>query len=66
MTDIDKIGKGSHCKCLYSLLPNYKFGRTGKNGKIIHRKTHPKLYLKETVSFYRNYHENSDDPMNEY
>jgi hypothetical protein len=35
-------------------------------GKIKHIKTHSKQYLKESVSFYRNYHKESDDPMNEY
>jgi hypothetical protein len=37
-----------------------------ENGKINLIKTYPKQYLKEFVSFYRSYHENSDDPMNEY
>ncbi|GAB6013575.1 hypothetical protein [Viscerimonas tarda] len=37
-----------------------------ENGKISHIKTHPKQYLKEFVSFYREYHKDSDDPMNEY
>jgi hypothetical protein len=36
------------------------------NGKINMVKTYPKQYLKEDVSFYRSYHENSDDPMNKY
>jgi len=35
-------------------------------GKIILIKTYPKQYLKEFVDFYRSYHANSDDPMNEY
>jgi hypothetical protein len=38
----------------------------GENGKIKHIKTHPKQYLQEFVDFYRDYHKNSDDPMNEY
>jgi hypothetical protein len=37
-----------------------------ENGKINLIKTHPKQYLKEFVNFYRSYHEDSDDPMNEY
>jgi hypothetical protein len=37
-----------------------------ENGKINHIKKHPKQYLKEFVSFYRSYHKDSDDPMNEY
>ena len=37
-----------------------------ENGKINLIKTHPKQYLKKFVSFYRSYHENSDDPMNKY
>ena len=37
-----------------------------ENGKINLIKKHPKQYLKEFVSFYRNYHADSDDPMNEY
>jgi hypothetical protein len=37
-----------------------------ENGKINLIKTHSQQYLKEFVSFYRDYHEDSDDPMNEY
>jgi hypothetical protein len=37
-----------------------------EHGKINLIRTHPKRYLKEFVSFYRSYQENSDDPMNEY
>jgi hypothetical protein len=37
-----------------------------ENGKINLTKTYPKQYLKNFVSFYRNYHKDSDDPMNEY
>ena len=37
-----------------------------ENGKINLIKKYPKQYLKEFVSFYRNYHADSDDPMNEY
>jgi hypothetical protein len=37
-----------------------------ENGKINLIKTHPTQYLKEFVSYYRSYHEDSDDPMNEY
>jgi len=37
-----------------------------ENGKITLIKTSPKRYLKEFVSFYRNYQKDSDDPMNEY
>jgi hypothetical protein len=37
-----------------------------ESGKIKHIKTHPKRYVKEFVSFYRSYHKDSDDPMNEY
>ncbi|MDR1182408.1 MAG: hypothetical protein LBL13_10575 [Bacteroidales bacterium] len=36
------------------------------NGKIKHIKTYPKQYLQEFVDFYQDYHEDSDDPMNEY
>jgi hypothetical protein len=44
-------------------ISDYQIDETGKINLI---KTHPKQYLKEFVSFYRSYHENSDDPMNEY
>lgn len=37
-----------------------------ENGKIKHIKTYPKQYLKKFVSFYRDYHADSDDPMNDY
>jgi hypothetical protein len=37
-----------------------------EDGKIEHVKSHPKQYLKEDVSYYRDYHEDSDDPMNAY
>jgi len=37
-----------------------------ENGKINLIKTYPKQYLKEFVSFYRNYQKDSDDPMNKY
>jgi hypothetical protein len=37
-----------------------------ENGKIKHIKTFPKQYLKEKTYFYRVYHKDSDDPMNEY
>jgi hypothetical protein len=37
-----------------------------ENGKIKLMKTYPRQYLKEFVSFYRSYHEDSDDPVNKY
>jgi hypothetical protein len=37
-----------------------------ENGKIKLIKTHPKQYLKKFVSYYRSYHKDSDDPMNEF
>jgi len=37
-----------------------------ENGKIILIKTYPKRYLKESVSYYRSYQKDSDDPMNKY
>jgi hypothetical protein len=44
-------------------ISDYKINEAGK---ISLTKTHPKQYLKEFVSFYRNYNKDSDDPMNEY
>jgi hypothetical protein len=40
--------------------------RIDENGKIDLVKTYPKEYLKNDVIFYKNYHEDSDDPMNRY
>jgi hypothetical protein len=37
-----------------------------ENGKINLIKIHPKQYLKELTNYYRIYHKESDDPMNEY
>jgi hypothetical protein len=36
------------------------------NGGINLVKTYPKQYVKKTVSFYRDYHKESDDPMDAY
>ena len=37
-----------------------------ENGKINLIKTHPTLYLREFVTFYRSFQKDSDDPMNAY
>ena len=44
-------------------IVDYQINETGEI-KLI--KEHTKKYLMEPVSFYRNYHAESDDPMNEY
>jgi len=57
-SEIDKDG--------YKTIVEIKDYQIDENGKINLIKTYPKQYLKESVSYYRSYHKDSDDPMNKY